>query len=158
MPCVVWPVTGHDEYVRHGVNGAVVDFDDLVGTAGWIDLLAGDRALLARLGQGALGTAAAWPTWESSTAAFADALQAIAAGPAPAPEDGMTRLLADLDLGMESQRSALRMERRATEETQRRLKATEQSLEHVTTRLAAIEGSLAWRLAAPLRRLARRRR
>ena len=158
VPCVVWPVTGHDEYVRHGVNGAVVDFDDLVGTAGWIDLLAGDRALLARLGQGALGTAAAWPTWESSTAAFADALQAIAAGPAPAPEDGMTRLLADLDLGMESQRSALRMERRATEETQRRLKATEQSLEHVTTRLAAIEGSLAWRLAAPLRRLARRRR
>ena len=31
--CVVTPVTGHEEYVVHGWNGLVVDWDDLRGTA-----------------------------------------------------------------------------------------------------------------------------
>lgn len=157
VPCVVWPVTGHDEYVRHGVNGAVVDFDDLAGTAGWIDLLARERGLLERLRAGALDTAAGWPTWERSTAAFADALLAIAAGPPPAVGDGVTRLLADLDLAMEVQRASLRRERFAGDRARAQLEVTERRLDGALARLAAIEGSPAWRLAAPLRRLASRR-
>jgi len=158
VPCVVWPVTGHDEYVRHGVNGAVVDFDDLAGTAGWIDLLARERGLLERLGGGALDTAAGWPTWESSTAAFAIALEAIADGPAAAAGDGMPRLLADLDLAMEDQRATLHRERFAGNRIRAQLEVSERRLDGALARLAAIEGSLAWRLAAPLRRLVSRRR
>ena len=46
LPCVVAPFTGHQEYVRHGENGIVVGFDDVEGTAGWLDVLARDRELL----------------------------------------------------------------------------------------------------------------
>ena len=45
LPCVVTPFTGHEEYARHGENAIVTGFDDLPGTAGWLDLLAtGSRA------------------------------------------------------------------------------------------------------------------
>jgi len=157
-PCVVWPVTGHDEYIRHGVNGAVVDFDDLAGTAGWIDLLARDRALLARLGDGALTTAAGWPTWERSTEAFGAALEVIAAALPPAAGDGAARLLADLDFAMKGQRVALVRQRRKTERVEAELETTERRLDGALARIAAIEGSLLWRLAAPLRRLVAGRR
>lgn len=158
VPCVVWPVTGHDEYIRHGFNGAVVDYDDLVGTAGWIDLLARDRALLARLGQGALETAAAWPTWEQSTQQFAAALGATLERPAPSAGDGVGRLLADLDHAMESQRAALWRERWDAERARENFQIAERRRLAADARLAAIEASLAWRLAAPLRWLAKRRR
>lgn len=157
-PCVVWPVTGHDEYVRHGVNGAVVDFDDMAGTAGWIDLLARDRALLARLGQGALATAGEWPSWERSTAGFAAALEAIAAAPPPAADAGVARLLADVDAAMESQRAAALRQRWETERAEADRAIADRRAADAIDRLNAIEGSAAWRLAAPLRRLARRRR
>lgn len=73
-PCVVTPFTGHEEYVAHGENGVVVGFDDLPGTSRWLDLLARDRALLGRLAEGALATAARWPGLDESTAALAEAL------------------------------------------------------------------------------------
>ena len=41
--CVTTPVTGHDEYIEHGWNGLVVDWDDARGTARLLDLLARDR-------------------------------------------------------------------------------------------------------------------
>ena len=46
--CVTTAVTGHDEYVEHGRNALVVDWDDLRGTARQLDLLARDRAAAAR--------------------------------------------------------------------------------------------------------------
>jgi glycosyltransferase involved in cell wall biosynthesis len=113
--CVVWPVTGHDEYVRHGYNGAVVDFDDIPGTAWWLDLLARDRALLRKLREGALETARGWPSWDDASARMADVLNAIAAGPAPA--GGSAALLADLDAGMEELRAARLRDRREVDET-----------------------------------------
>ena len=110
--CVVSPVTGHDEYVVHGRNGVVVEWDDLPGAARWLDLLARDRDLLGRLRAGALETASSWPSWEPSTAAMAEALQEIAAAPAPPVEDAMARLLADARSGLEELRWAqLRAER-----------------------------------------------
>ncbi len=41
--CVVTPVTGHDEYIVHGENGLVVDWDDPPGTTRALELLARDR-------------------------------------------------------------------------------------------------------------------
>ncbi len=73
--CVVTPVSGHDEYVRHGVNALLCDWDDPRGTARQLDLLARDRDLLHELRRGALATAAAWPSWEQQSDEMYDALQ-----------------------------------------------------------------------------------
>ena len=37
--CVVTPVSGHEEYVEHGWNGLLTDWEDLRGTARQLDLL-----------------------------------------------------------------------------------------------------------------------
>jgi glycosyltransferase involved in cell wall biosynthesis len=126
--CVVWPVTGHDEVVHHGVDGVVVDFDDVPGTAGWLDLLARDRALLDRLRRGALETAAGWPSWSDSTARFAEALERVVAAPPPPAADAAPALLADLDAAMEEQRLGQRRLMRELEIANRRLAALEPSV------------------------------
>jgi hypothetical protein len=98
--CVVTPVTGHEEYVRHGHNGLVVDWDDPRGTARAQDLLARDRALLHRLRVGALATARAWPSWEQAGAFMALALRRIAAEPPPAPRMAGGRLVRDFQMNL----------------------------------------------------------
>jgi len=98
--CVVTPVTGHEEYVRHGVNGMVVDWDDVRGTARTLDLLARDRALLHRLRAGALQTARAWPSVEQSGAFMALALRRIAAEPPPSSQVLGRRLVRDLQANL----------------------------------------------------------
>jgi glycosyltransferase involved in cell wall biosynthesis len=106
--CVVTPVTGHEEYVEHGVNGLLCDWDDLRGTARQLDLLARDRELLHSLRCNALDTARSWPSWEQSSAVMADALLAIAHDPPPAANASSARLLADLRGGLEIYQSQLR--------------------------------------------------
>lgn len=93
--CVVTPVTGHDEYVVHGVNGLVVDWDDPRGTTRALDLLARDRTFLHELRCGALATARAWPSWEQQGAVMALALRRIAAEPPPSPRFAGRRLVLD---------------------------------------------------------------
>jgi glycosyltransferase involved in cell wall biosynthesis len=100
--CVVTPVTGHDEYVVHGWNGLVGEWDDLRGTARQLDLLAGDRRLLHFLRTNALETARAWPSWEQSGQFMATALRRIRARP-PAPGSGR-RLAADVRAVMDLNR------------------------------------------------------
>ncbi len=88
--CVVTPVTGHEEYVEHGWNGLLTDWEDLRGTARQLDLLARDRELLHFLRSNALETARAWPSWEQSSQFMA----ACAAGDRPratTPERGGER-------------------------------------------------------------------
>lgn len=120
--CVVTPVTGHDEYVEHGWNGLLTDWDDLRGTARQLDLLARDRELLHFLRSNALETARAWPSWEQASQFMASALLAIAREPAPEFHAATARLLADLRGGIdiydvqlreraEFARRALRVER-----------------------------------------------
>ncbi len=99
--CVVTPVTGHEEYVEHGWNGLLTDWDDLRGTARQLDLLARDRELLGFLRTNALETARAWPSWEQSSQFMAAALLKIRREPAPAGAAASARLLADLRGGME---------------------------------------------------------
>jgi O-antigen biosynthesis protein len=91
--CVVTPVTGHDEYVAHGWNGLVTEWDDVRGTARLLDLLARDRRYLHYLRTNALETARAWPSWEQSATFMAAALGAIRRLPPPDPR-GPGRLLA----------------------------------------------------------------
>jgi glycosyltransferase involved in cell wall biosynthesis len=99
--CVVTPVTGHEEYVVHGYNGLLTDWDDLRGTARALDLLARDRPLLHRLRTNALQTAREWPDWDASSQAMATALKSIAELPQPNGTDSSARLLADLRGGIE---------------------------------------------------------
>ena len=105
--CVVTPVTGHEEYVEHGVNGLLVDWDDEPGTTRQLDLLARDRRLLHLLRTGALETARAWPSWEQSSQFMAAALLAIRREAAPTDALAPARLLADLRGGLETYKRQL---------------------------------------------------
>jgi glycosyltransferase involved in cell wall biosynthesis len=110
--CVVSPVTGHDEYVEHGWNGLVTDWDDLRGTARELDLLAADRRYLHFLRTNAVETARAWPSWEQSGMFMAGALRRIAELP-PAAGSGR-RLAADIRAVMDAH-TRLLVERNALE-------------------------------------------
>ena len=148
---VVWPVTGHDEYVRHRENGIVADWDDLPGVARWLDLLAGDHELLAKLRRGALETARAWPSLEDSAAQMAAALREIAAEPQP-PGDP-AQLLADLDEGLAEVRLELQRLRRERSESDRELEAAAIRQAALESRIAELEAELARTLGSRARRL-----
>jgi hypothetical protein len=164
--CVVTPVTGVEEYIEHGVNGLIVDFDDLIGTARWLDLLARDPALLERLRDGALATARSWPSWEESTGRMAAALAELRALRPPPATAGASSLLADIDAACEElRREALRL-RREIERGKRelllrqgdvawreeQLVATRRQLEELQESLDEVKSSRAYRLALALRR------
>jgi O-antigen biosynthesis protein len=83
--CVVTPVTGHAEYVEHGWNGLVTEWDDPRGTARLLDLVARDRRYLHFLRTNALATARSWPSWQQSSTFMAAALRGIARAPQPDP-------------------------------------------------------------------------
>jgi hypothetical protein len=100
---VTTSVSGHDEYVRHGWNGLVVDWDDLRGTARALDLLARDRRLLHFLRHNALRTATAWPSWDQQGTVMAGVLRAIRGAPAPQASAGAGALLADVRAGVQAQ-------------------------------------------------------
>jgi glycosyltransferase involved in cell wall biosynthesis len=158
--CVVTPVTGHEEYVEHGWNGLLTDWDDLRGTARQLDLLARDRELLRFLRANALETARAWPSSEQSSQFMAGALLAIRREPPPGPTAGTAHLIADLRSGLEIYHRHLReradFARRALR-FERRLARVRQS--PPVRRLLALRRYRAIRLAArPLRPLTRRMR
>jgi O-antigen biosynthesis protein len=106
--CVVTPVTGHEEYVEHGWNGLLTDWEDLRGTARQLDLLARDRELLHFLRTNALETARAWPSWEQASQLMAGVLLAIRREPPPDATAGAARLLADLRAGVDAYNVHLR--------------------------------------------------
>jgi O-antigen biosynthesis protein len=105
VPCIVTPYTGHEEYVVHGENGAVVGFDDPDAATAWLDRLASDRALLGRLSDGARSTAARWPDQAASTERLAAALRELVEQPAP---DGGPAIARTLRRGIETGREHLR--------------------------------------------------
>ena len=92
VPCVLTPFTGSEDYAEHRVNALVAGFDDEPGVTDALDRLARDGALLARLGEGALATAARWPGREASSDAFRTAVGALLAEPPPAPGAAMRRM------------------------------------------------------------------
>jgi glycosyltransferase involved in cell wall biosynthesis len=156
--CVVTPVTGHEEYVEHGWNGLLTDWDDLRGTARQLDLLARDRELLQMLRRNALETARAWPSWAQASQFMAAALLAIAREPPPSSAAGAARLLADVRAGTEAYhlllRERLEFARRAARFD--RLVARARSSSVVRFLLALRRYRLARLVARPLRPLTRR--
>jgi len=68
---VVYNVSGHDEYIENHKNGIVIERGDIAGVIATIRRLLGDRDLLDYLKEGALLTAAKWPSWQQSSEAFA---------------------------------------------------------------------------------------
>jgi glycosyltransferase involved in cell wall biosynthesis len=100
---VTTAVTGHDEYIRHGWNGLVVEWDDVRGTARALDLLGRDRSLLHFLRHNAMRTAAEWPSWEQQGAVMAAALRAVHREPPTAAGAGVPALLADMRAGVQAQ-------------------------------------------------------
>jgi hypothetical protein len=75
---IATPVRGIEEYATHGYNCALVPFGDHVAAARWLERLWRYPALLARLEQGALATAANWPSDEQSAARFEEGVRTIA--------------------------------------------------------------------------------
>lgn len=104
--CVTTEVTGHEEFIRHGVNALICDWDDERGTAAQLDMLARDRGLLRSLREGALKTAGSWPDWKESSAVMAEALERIAVSAAPSPYAGAAALTRTLSVGIERERGS----------------------------------------------------
>ena len=98
--CVVSEVTGHEEYVEHGWNGLVADWDDPRGTARLLDRLASDSRELHFLRMNALATAQSWPDWEQAGQFMTLALERIRRDPPPAATAGTARLMADVRTSM----------------------------------------------------------
>jgi len=98
--CVTTAVTGNDEYIEHGWNALICDWDDRHGTARALDLLARDRALLHFLRANAADTARGWPDWRQQGGLMALALRRIRDA---APPDGVAAaraLTSDLSAGV----------------------------------------------------------
>jgi O-antigen biosynthesis protein len=159
--CVITPVTGHEEYVRHGYNGLLTDWDDVGGTARQLDLLARDRRLLHFLRCNALETARSWPDWGQASQFMGAALSAIAREPATGGAFASARLAADLRGGIEIyqrrleersdfERRAMRFERRI--KRLRRMRAVRLGLKLRHSRV----GQIAVRPFRPLARRVRR--
>jgi glycosyltransferase involved in cell wall biosynthesis len=151
--CVTTEVTGHEEYIRHGENALVVDWDDLRGTARQLDLLARDRGLLARLRTGALETARAWPSWDIAAAEMAAALRATLEAPPPDPYAHVPRLLGDLRSGTEQLRLLL-LHRRELESQVAQLERIKMlpGIRHARRIKGSRPVQLALRLAGPSKR------
>ena len=99
--CVTTEVTGHDEYIEHGRNALLVDWDDQTGTTRQLELLAKDRRLLHELRSNALATARGWPDWSHATQFMAIALQRIATSKEPDATRAAEAMMADLRGGIE---------------------------------------------------------
>jgi glycosyltransferase involved in cell wall biosynthesis len=67
---IVYDVTGHDEYIRHGENSLVVKCDDELQVVDWLRKLKSDPKLLQLLQVGARQTALDWPDWDVATNEF----------------------------------------------------------------------------------------
>lgn len=83
---IVYDVTGHEEYIRHNVNGIVVQTGDEEGVVAAIKNLKQNPDFLASLKLGALFTASSWPSWELSSPQFLAVLREFTFLPKVTPE------------------------------------------------------------------------
>ena len=72
--CIVYDVTGHDEYVEHKKNGIVVKTDAEDEVVRYINELRENSHLLNKLKKGATDTANDWPDWQTSSEMFEKAI------------------------------------------------------------------------------------
>ena len=74
---VVYDVSGHDEYIVHGKNALVVPMHDEEAVIRSLRRLSSEAGLLETLKRGAIESASAWPAWETSSAEFLCAIEAL---------------------------------------------------------------------------------
>jgi hypothetical protein len=74
---VVYNVTGHEEYMKNGVNSLIVPACDEQGVQDALQRLRDEPELLAFLKEQALRTAAAWQDWPTSSVAFMHAIRIV---------------------------------------------------------------------------------
>ena len=74
---VAYDVTGHEEYMKNGVNSLIVPTCDERGVVDALQRLRDDPKLLADLREQALQTAIAWQDWPTSSMAFMDAMRVV---------------------------------------------------------------------------------
>jgi glycosyltransferase involved in cell wall biosynthesis len=94
---VVTPVTGHEEYIRHGHNAIIVGYDDPYGTTRALDLLGRDRDLLQSLRVNAHRTAATWPDWPTATRSMSAALEDLVSQRGTSHVDAARQLILEID-------------------------------------------------------------
>lgn len=68
--CIVFDVTGYDEYIKHGENALVVPAGDYIQVTRWVRILSSNGELMDHLRRGAAETARQWPTWSESSSRF----------------------------------------------------------------------------------------
>lgn len=68
--CIVYDVTGHDEYIVHNKNGLVVKTDDDQTVIEYINELCSNKKKLDKLKKNAIETANKWPSWDESSSEF----------------------------------------------------------------------------------------
>ena len=90
---VVYDVSGHDEYIVHEKNALVVPMHDEEAVVRSLRRLSDEPGLLETLKHGALESALAWPSWQTSSAEFLRAIEALCAAEAFTRE----RLIAELE-------------------------------------------------------------
>lgn len=77
---IVYNVTGHDEYIRHGQNALVLNRDDESGVVKAINLLRNNIEQLMVLKSQAQITAQSWPDWNDQSKQFKKASENILTG------------------------------------------------------------------------------
>jgi glycosyltransferase involved in cell wall biosynthesis len=164
-PCVTTPLPGLDGVVEHGVSGLLVGFDDEPGTVAALDRLAGSPELRARLREGALATAARWPSLEDAAREVSAALDAILAAPplddAGGPGRGLRRTVEAVRIEEWRRRAA---QAAAAQWHEAWREADERNAEYdrwarsLRARIDELQRRPAFRVEERLRRLARRGR
>lgn len=142
---VVFDVTGHDEYLRHGYNGIVVrkrNYDEVVR---WLRILSEDQSMLTLLKNGATATAAEWPSWPDSTNALLEGLREASARSSIDRQQlrQLTRRLWTLYRLTE------------TGAADRRISSEPNALK-LRSELEAMKASTSWRVTQPIRYIGRR--
>jgi hypothetical protein len=97
---MVLPAGGQEDLVEHLVSGIVATPEDPRGAGRWLDRLAADRELLARLRAGARERASAWPSWDDANDELEGALTTLLEEEPPAQLRWPVRLMADAMAGV----------------------------------------------------------
>ena len=88
---ITYDVTGHDEYIVHGVNALVAKRNDDQKVIAYINRLKKDPDYLECLKEGALKTAQQWIDWEQSSDRFYNAVYKLCSHPAEVKQQTLKR-------------------------------------------------------------------
>ncbi|MDU0343982.1 glycosyltransferase family 4 protein [Bosea rubneri] len=155
---VVFDVTGHDEYIKDGVNGIVVQTGNYSRVSDALRKLRSRPEILQRLQMNALRTASEWPDWQQSSACFMNSIE-DARGRATVTQSQLRnicwRLWALFQTGRRL-RAEEREKSQAAACTSRSLEVAAHTARNIEAEiLDAVYRSNSWRMTSPLRAIMR---